>query len=257
MTAYTAPTGAPCWIDLFSSDPDRAAEFYGAVFGWTAESAGEEYGGYVNFLCGGVMTAGMMRNDGSAGMPDSWNTYFSVPDAKAAADTAIAAGGQVHLEPMDVMGLGTMGMIADPGGAAAGLWQAGSFAGYGLTGEPGTPAWHELHTRDYAAVLDFYRTLLGCDPLSVGDTDDFRYSQLMTGELAYAGVMDARAHLAEGVPSTWQTYIAVADVDAALAQATGLGATVVEPATDTPFGRLAGFRDPTGAYIKVMTPPRG
>ena len=33
----SAPAGAPCWIDLFSSDPDRAEEFYGEIFGWTAE----------------------------------------------------------------------------------------------------------------------------------------------------------------------------------------------------------------------------
>lgn len=255
MPAHLAPTGAPCWIDLFSSETDRAAAFYGGVFGWTAESAGEEYGGYVNFFRNGVMIAGMMRNDGSAGMPDAWTTYLSVADAKATAEAAVAAGGQVHLEPMDVMGLGTMGLVADPGGASVGLWQAGSFAGYGLYDEPGTPAWHELHTRDYAAVVEFYRTVFGVAPLSVGDTDEFRYSQLMTGELAYAGVMDGRGFLPGGVPSSWQTYIRVDDVDATIATATGLGGRCTEPAMDTPFGRLAALVDPTGATIKLMTPP--
>src|ERR1700751_3895894 len=43
-----APLGAPCWIDLTTSDVDRAQEFYGPVFGWTYESAGPEYGGYLN-----------------------------------------------------------------------------------------------------------------------------------------------------------------------------------------------------------------
>ena len=43
-----APLGAPCWIDLTTSDVARAQEFYGTVFGWTFESAGPEYGGYVN-----------------------------------------------------------------------------------------------------------------------------------------------------------------------------------------------------------------
>jgi uncharacterized protein len=35
-----APLGAPCWIDLTTSDVDRAQDFYGMVFGWTFESAG-------------------------------------------------------------------------------------------------------------------------------------------------------------------------------------------------------------------------
>ena len=43
---HDAPLGAPCWIDLTTSDVDRAQEFYGTVFGWTFESAGPEYGGY-------------------------------------------------------------------------------------------------------------------------------------------------------------------------------------------------------------------
>ena len=45
----SAPIGAPCWVDLFTSDPDKGRAFYEELFGWTSEDAGEEYGGYVNF----------------------------------------------------------------------------------------------------------------------------------------------------------------------------------------------------------------
>jgi uncharacterized protein len=45
MPAPTLVVGAPCWIDLYSSDTDKATEFYGTVFGWTTESAGPEFGG--------------------------------------------------------------------------------------------------------------------------------------------------------------------------------------------------------------------
>ena len=37
--------GAPIWIDLTTSDLGHAQQFYGAVFGWTFEAAGPEYGG--------------------------------------------------------------------------------------------------------------------------------------------------------------------------------------------------------------------
>ena len=43
-----APVGAPCWIELFSSDTDKAEAFYGSLFGWTFENAGPDYGGYIN-----------------------------------------------------------------------------------------------------------------------------------------------------------------------------------------------------------------
>ena len=30
----SAPIGAPCWIDLFTTDPDKSAAFYGDLLGW-------------------------------------------------------------------------------------------------------------------------------------------------------------------------------------------------------------------------------
>ncbi len=249
------PSGAPCWIDLFTSDPDRAAEFYGSIFGWTAEPAPPEFGGYVNFTRNGAMIAGMMPNDGSAGTPDTWTTYLSTPDAKATAEAAVAAGGQVYLEPMQVMDLGSMAVVADPGGAVIGLWQPGLHAGFGLAGEAGTPVWHELHTRDYAGVLAFYRSVFGWDTTVLADSDEFRYTQMVIDGAPYAGVMDSSVFLPEGVPSSWQVYLGVEDVDAKLAQVVELGGAVARPAEDTPFGRLAEVRDPTGVAFKLASLP--
>ena len=63
-------TGAPCWIDLSTPDVDRANDFYGTVFGWTFESAGPEYGGYVNASKAGHPVAGLMYNDPQWNSPD-------------------------------------------------------------------------------------------------------------------------------------------------------------------------------------------
>ena len=63
-TRHGAPLGAPCWIDLTTSDVDRAQDFYGTVFGWTFESAGPEFGGYVNAAKDGQPVAGLMANSG-------------------------------------------------------------------------------------------------------------------------------------------------------------------------------------------------
>jgi predicted enzyme related to lactoylglutathione lyase len=250
-----APIGAPCWIDVFTSDPDKSRAFYEQLFGWTSEDAGEEYGGYLNFQKDGILVAGCMRNDGQSGTPDVWSVYLATDDAKATVDAAAANGGQVLLPAMDVGELGTMAMVADPGGAAIGIWQPGLHRGFGILGEPGSPAWFELLTRDYEASVEFYRQVFTWDTHVAEDTPEIRYTTLGEGESQLAGVMDASAFLPEGVPAQWSIYFGVEDADAALAKITELGGSVVRPAEDTPYGRLAEAADPTGAHFKLIQAP--
>ncbi|SKV45503.1 Putative glyoxalase/bleomycin resistance protein [Mycobacteroides abscessus subsp. massiliense] len=47
-TREETPLGAPAWIDLASSDVEKSKAFYSALFGWTLQDAGPEYGGYIN-----------------------------------------------------------------------------------------------------------------------------------------------------------------------------------------------------------------
>ena len=90
MTTRTVPfaPGTPCWVDLFTTDVDGAAAFYGALFGWTRQDSGEEYGGYVNFSSDGHNVAGLTKKQDGTPMPNVWGTYFSVDD--------IAEGGVSH-----------------------------------------------------------------------------------------------------------------------------------------------------------------
>ena len=57
-TRDRAPVGAPCWVDLMTSDVDAARAFYTRVFGWTAEEPNPEFGGYFSFLKDGVPVGG-------------------------------------------------------------------------------------------------------------------------------------------------------------------------------------------------------
>ena len=183
-----------------------------------------------------------------------WCTYLAVADAEATAASAEANGGMVIVPPMPIMELGTMAFLADPAGAAIGIWQAAEFPGTGVLGDPGTPAWFELHTRGYDASLDFYRTVFDWDLHAMGDTPEFRYSTLGEGDGQLAGIMDATAHLPEGVPSYWAVYFATDDTDATLARAVELGGTIVQPAEDTPYGRLAVATDATGTPFSLLGP---
>ena len=71
------PAGAPCWVDLMSSDVEKSKAFYGELFGWTADEPNPEFGGYTNFRKDGEQVAGLMTAQ-EAGMPDVWSVYLAV-----------------------------------------------------------------------------------------------------------------------------------------------------------------------------------
>jgi uncharacterized protein len=252
----TRPNGAPCWMDLLTSDTARVREFYAGVFGWTAGDAAEQFGGYFMFFAdGGVPVAGCMPK--VAGMPgtdgpDEWGVYLSSPDAKGTVDAALAHGGTLREGPMDIADLGVEAVFNDATGARIGVWQAKSFAGTGAFGQPGTPAYFELMTRDYATAVAFYQDVFGWDAHVVSGTPEFRLTALQDGQDTIAGIMDASGFLPAGQGERWNVYIKVTDTDAALATITGLGGTVTEPAMDTPYGRLAAATDPAGAAFKIV-----
>lgn len=245
------PNAAPCWLDLGSSDKDASKAFYGALFGWTAEDAGEDFGHYTSFLKDGKQVAGCMANDGSMG-PDGWTSYLATDDVAKVVEAAAANGGTVEAPPMPVGDLGQMAFVSDPGGAFIGAWQAGQHLGFAERAVHGTPGWFELWTRDFEAAVDFYRQVFGAEINVVGDTDEFRYAILTEDGQDAAGIMDASGFLPEGVPAHWSVYFAVDSADATIEQALGLGGTLVQPAEDTPYGRLATLTDPTGATFKLV-----
>jgi predicted enzyme related to lactoylglutathione lyase len=127
-----------------------------------------------------------------------------------------------------------------------------SRSGFGVLGEPGTPSWFELHTRDYQAAVTFYREVFGWDTHVVSDTPEFRYTTVRQGDGWVAGVMDASGFLPDGVPAYWSVYFGVEDTDAALAKVVDLGGSILMAAEDTPYGRLAAAADPTGARFKLV-----
>jgi predicted enzyme related to lactoylglutathione lyase len=59
----------------------------------------------------------------------------------------------------------------------------------------------------------------------------------------------------EAIPSHWTSYVSVDDVDAIVAKAESLGATVVAPIMDIfESGRMAVIADPTGAQLGLWQP---
>lgn len=73
-----------------------------------------------------------------------------------------------------------------------------------------------------------------------------------------AGMMDmSKTPGMENVPPHWFTYIAVDDVDAAVAATRAAGGRVIKEVFEVPdTGRIAIIADPTGAALGIMTPSR-
>ena len=112
---------------LDTPDPDGAAAFYGAVFGWTTETFGEGGGAFTMFRLPGyvggeprqpvsrevVATMSAMRNDSAP----AWSVNFWDRDVDATAAKAVELGGSTIVAPFDTPMTRTA-VLADPHGAA-------------------------------------------------------------------------------------------------------------------------------------------
>jgi predicted enzyme related to lactoylglutathione lyase len=244
--------GMPCWIDLTSSDPGKAGEFYSRLLGWEVEDMGPDYGHYTRFLKDGQPVGGLIRNTDGSGFPDLWITYFAAGDVQALTEKAGLAGAEVLVAPFAVSDQGSVAHLADPSGATFGLWQGNKLQGFGLHGDTGAAVWHELMTRQYAQCVDFYTRVLDWEAQVESDTEDFRYTIGVLDDHQQAGIMDAANFLPEGVPSAWTVYFGVDNTDDAAARVGELGGTLLSDPQDSPYGRMCTATDPTGAAFKLI-----
>ncbi len=243
--------GTPCWVDLLTSDYEGSSAFYGTLFGWTFSESSDEFGNYVTCSSDGYPVAGMMRQRPDSSMPDVWSTYLATADIDATVAAAQGAGGTALMAPMAVGDVGTMAMLGDPAGGTFGVWQAGTHTGFNKYNEPGSVTWDEYHSKDFATSKSFYGSVFGYGFDMVGDTDEFRYATLTLNGQMVAGMMDSVGFLPAEVPSMWAVYFSVANADEAQDRAAKLGATVLRPAEDTPYGRIADLADATGANFRL------
>jgi predicted enzyme related to lactoylglutathione lyase len=114
---YNEPGGVG-WNEQISRHPDRARDFYAAVFGYTYEPVKGADPYWTFATADGRMAGGLggMRQDAPADMPAHWMTYFVVASADDAAATVDGAGGTVAHGPFDSP-FGRMAAIVDPHGA--------------------------------------------------------------------------------------------------------------------------------------------
>jgi predicted enzyme related to lactoylglutathione lyase len=261
------PNGFPGWVDLSTTDPQAATAFYTALLGWTAQEMPTGTGStYTMLSLDGRLVCGLgpQAPGTPEGVPPGWTTYVLVGDLDEVVAATPDAGGQVLLAAMDVLTSGRMAMVADPSGAALGLWQPRDHQGADVFNEPGAICWNELQSRDLGAALPFYEELFGWrwehSDTPMGDYYvahlDAKGSAAEGVDTSVAGAMPMPADVPDGVPSMWGVYVTAADLDDAVASATDLGATLVVPASDIGGDmRFATLSDPQGAVFSLMEMP--
>jgi uncharacterized protein len=125
------PTGNPgpftfCWDELLTTNPDAAAKFYPAVFGWTAEKTDMGPAGtYTRFNRPGT-TNEKGEPKGAGGMmkapemvPHSfWLPYIVVDNPDSISERAQRLGATVTVPPTDIPNIGRFSCWMDPQNAA-------------------------------------------------------------------------------------------------------------------------------------------
>jgi predicted enzyme related to lactoylglutathione lyase len=119
---YAGDVNEWVWLDLWTGDVGRAADFYRTVIGYEVlplQQEGLRKG--VHLVSGGFVRAGIMKKS-DARETSVWLPYLRVADVAAAISKARAAGGKIIREPVS-LGRAIVAIIADPTGAPVGIAQ--------------------------------------------------------------------------------------------------------------------------------------
>lgn len=262
--------GVPCWVDATYPDPQAAAEFYSGLFGWDCVDSmpADAPGHYFTASIDGRLAAAISSMaDGSPPVP-AWTTYIWVDDADESVAKAKAAGGTIMSEPFDIFDAGRMAMIADPEGAALGVWQPARHRGAEAVNEHGGVNFNDLYTRDVERAKGFYGSVFGWSTLDMGG-GNAAWAMPAYGDFLEARNPGQRAMMAEmgapvgfqdvvativaidgddtETPVHWGVTFAVNDADETARLAAELGGTVISAPIDLPWTRTTTIRDPQGA----------
>lgn len=111
--------GALAWAELSTPEPAAAVGFFQELFGHDVTEYPQDDGGtYSTLMVNGAEVAGVVPAE--EGAKAGWEVYFGVSSLSDAVRAAVAAGGEVLVEP-DSAGGGSLATIRDPQGGIISL----------------------------------------------------------------------------------------------------------------------------------------
>ena len=249
------PAGDFIWYELITPDPDGAKAFYDAVVGWTIDPSSSFPNGYRMIGRSDGKSAGglLPLNDEMAqhGARPTWLGYIHVTDVDKSVASIEQAGGEVHMGPTDIPGVGRIAMVADPQGASFYVMKpippAGDPDARSDVFSPDADqrvGWNELQTSDVEKARQFYGEQFGWDSndfMDMGEMGKYRFFD-------HHGVrLGALFNADNGQPSHFRFYIRVPSISAAKMTAEQKGAKI----------HMGPHQVPTGDWIVIGSDPQG
>ena len=146
--------------------------------------------------------------------PTAWNLYIGTDDIEALAGKVTGAGGTVVMAPFDVGDQGRMAVFQDPAGAFISAWQGTRMGGF-QTDAPNSFGWAELNARGVDKAIAVLREVFGwtvrTSEMGEGQPP---YTEFLLDGQSIAGAWEMSPMVPAEVPSYWQIYFSVEDVDA-------------------------------------------
>jgi predicted enzyme related to lactoylglutathione lyase len=252
---HGAPRGDFIWYELLTGDIAGAKDFYDAVVGWNIQDRSDFPNDYRmigrsdgKFAGGAMQITGDMKEHGAK---PTWLAYILVPDVDASAEAIRQRGGQVHMPPFDIPGVGRVAMVSDPQGAPFYVMKP-----LPPEGDPNAKSdvfsadaeqrigWNELSTTDPAAARTFYGEQFGWGTdefMDMGEMGQYRFIDHGGQRLgALCGVMPG------GQPK-WRFYFRVPSISKAKETIEGKGGAVA----------MGPHQVPTGDWIIIGSDPQG
>jgi predicted enzyme related to lactoylglutathione lyase len=242
-TQVTSRIGTFVWHENVSTDPAKAQEFYGQLFGWGIEVFKNGDFEYPMIAVDGRMHGGFPPVQ--PGTPPHWVGNVAVESVDETVAKAERAGGRLIHGPQDIPDVGRFAVLGDPQGAVVVAFQA--------AGEPpagaGVFVWDELGTQDVEASETFYNAVFGWTTEETGE-EYGGYKIFKAGETRVGGLMKMPD---PSIPSMWSPYVAVEDADATVAKAGERGGSTLMGPMDVPnVGRIAVLKDSVGAVFGII-----
>lgn len=255
------------WYELMTTDPDHAAAFYGSVVGWkVAAHSDPGAGGGVDYRmivrddggnAGGVL--GLSKEMCEGGARPCWLGYLHTPDVDATIAAIVADGGAVRMPAVDLP-VGRIALLTDPGGVPFYVMtpippadQPEAASDVYDRWAPQRVSWNELFASDVEVAKAFYAKHFGMafnDKMPMGEMGDYWFITEGTMQEAIGAVMQKPPH----VPAaSWQHYIRVADIDAAVERVSAGGGQVLNGPMEVPGGDwIINGVDPQGAPFSLV-----
>ncbi|MBH0113610.1 VOC family protein [Novosphingobium sp. YJ-S2-02] len=259
--------GSFIWYELMTDDAPASAAFYQKVVGWKVSppAPGDPLGYRMierddGAMAGGILPLSPEMTQGGA--RPAWLGYIAVADVDASYAAITGDGGEGHMPPSDIEGVGRIALVTDPWGAPFYIMTpqppegAGQAASSAFTVDrPQSVRWNELVTPDRTGAIAFYLHHFGWSQegaMPMGDLGDYCFIQ--RDAITIGAVMakpDFMTHCG------WSFYIGVDDIDRAVAAAREGGAHMHGDPQPIPGGEFSvAGSDPQGAAFALVGPRR-